>query len=220
MTPATDITPPPMTDIHDIKPLLVIGSQWPWWVWLIGALLLLSAAAWIVWRRRRLVAKDQPPSEPLLPPDTMAFRELDLLAATGRSDPKQFYFSLSAILRQYAERRFGFPAAEMTTEEFLDDIRKMALSDALRLSLAQFCRNSDPIKFADAKPDATGMSRDLAFVRQFVQQTTTVQVTEENNNGAPKLKAANPTQPKRLPSQQPLPERSLQTNHQTPNTKH
>ncbi len=220
MTPATDITPETMTDIHDIKPLLVIGSQWPWWIWLIGALLVLSAVAWIVWRRRRRVGRHPLPSEPPLPPDAAAFRELDLLAATGSGDPKQFYFSLSAILRQYAERRFGFPAAEMTTEELLGDIRKMALPDALRLSLTQFCRSSDPIKFADADADATGMGRDLAFVRQFVQQTTAVQAPEENNNGDPELKAADPTQPKQLPGQPPMPERSLRTNYETPNPKH
>ena len=46
-----------------------------------------------------------------------ALQMLDALAAEGRLDPKQFYFRLSAVIRRYIERRFDFPAAEMTTEE-------------------------------------------------------------------------------------------------------
>lgn len=173
----------PMTDIHDIKPALAFGAHWPWWLWLLIVLALVSVCALIWWFRRRSSANQGIAAPPAWPPEVEAFQQLDALAADGQGDPKRFYFSLSAVLRYYVERRFGFPAAEMTTEELLPRIQHLPMADALAKAFKRFCLSSDPIKFADAPADPARMGQDITFARQFVEETTAA--IEPTTPGAP-----------------------------------
>ena len=219
MTAPVNDSTSPMTDIHDIKPALAFGAQWPWWVWLVIVLGLAALAALTWWlRRQRQKDTDTATSDPMLPPDVEAFQQLDRLAARGNDNPKLFYFSLSAILRRYVERRYDFPAAEMTTEELLPQIQRLDLADALADEVKHFCRNSDPIKFADAPSSQANTSKDLAFVRQFVEQTTQAAVEDIEGDQSSATHSPAPLQ-KQLPQPNPLPERSPNTKHQTQNTK-
>ena len=105
-------------------------------------------------------------------PEVEAYALLDDLAAGDHGDLKRFYFRLSAILRHYMERRYGIPAAEMTTEELLPAVGRLDLSLDLTGQVKSFCLRSDPIKFAGAVADAGRVAHELAFVRDFVRQTT------------------------------------------------
>jgi hypothetical protein len=170
-----------MTDIHDIKPLLAVGADWGWLLWL--ALTLAAAAAvlliWRWWRRRR-----RPPEEigvdPLPSPEAEALALLEELGADRSADGKQFYFRLSGILRRYLERRFAIPAAEMTLEELLPQVARLPLDTDLAGPLEALCRQAEPIKFADATADPGRMPVDLAFVRNLVHRTTPVEEKEES----------------------------------------
>jgi hypothetical protein len=166
-----------MTDIHDIKPILELGSDWQWLFYLAGGLALatgLLLLAWWLWKRRK---RDEAvfPATPAMPPDAEAYTALDALAADKGLDPKQFYFRLSAVLRHYMERRFDFPAAEMTTEELLPQVDQISLDSSLALELKTFCRQTDPIKFAGVTANQDRLAQDLAFSRSFVRQTTVKQ---------------------------------------------
>jgi hypothetical protein len=165
--------PAGMADIHDIKPILKIAADWHWLIWAVGGLLLLIAA-WMIWQHWRQRPR-HPETAPAPPsPDAEAHLQLDRLAAAGTADGKQFYFQLSAILRHYVERRFAFPAAEMTIEELLPRMATLALDADLVRAFERFCRTAEPIKFADIAGDPGGMSHDLAFVRDFVDRTTQI----------------------------------------------
>lgn len=164
----------PMTDIHDIKPALAMGADLNWLIWLAAAMVavaVLAAVAWWLWRRRKKTAAE-PAATPLPAPEVEAYALLDGLAAEDHGDLKRFYFRLSAILRRYMERRYGIPAAEMTTEELLPAVGRLDLSLDLAGQVKSFCLRSDPIKFAGAVADAGRLAYELAFVRDFVRQTT------------------------------------------------
>jgi hypothetical protein len=169
MNGTSDGNATPMTDIHDIKPLLSMGLDLQWLYWVLGALALgaLALLARYLWRRR----KKAEPSIPAPSPEAAhieAGLALDALAAQTGISGKQYYFSLSAILRRYLERRFGFPAVEMTTEELLPRLDGLPLdTDALKT----FCLYTDPIKFAGADAPRNRMDDDMAMVRSFVRRT-------------------------------------------------
>lgn len=180
--PTVNADVPPMTDIHDIKPLLAPGPDLRWLYWALGiaAVLLLAALAWRLWKKRKKPAAAQPDSPPI-PAETEAYQMLDALAADGDLHPKQFYFRLSAILRRYIERRYDIPAAEMTTEELLPKVDRLHLGIELAQPLKAFCRVADPIKFADAPADKARMATDMAFARDFVRKTTEMLKTDVGN---------------------------------------
>jgi hypothetical protein len=164
-----------MTDIHDIKPILAVGDDWPWLYMALAMAVLMIVALWIRrwWKRRERPALSRP-AAPAVAADEEAYGALDALAAENAMAPKQFYFRLSAVLRRYVERRFDFPAAEMTTEELLPRMDQLPLDRALAGQFESFCRFADPVKFAGAGARQDRLARDLAFARDFVRQTTVV----------------------------------------------
>jgi hypothetical protein len=171
-----------MTDINDIKPIVDLGGDWQWLLYLIGGIIILIgllAPAWWLWKRRKK-PETMLPKAPPMAPDAEAYDALDALAAENGLDPKQFYFRLSAVLRHYMERRYAFPAAEMTTEELLPQVDQLTLEASLVQELKAFCRMVDPIKFAGAAAQHERLAQDLAFTRDFVRQTTEMlEVSEE-----------------------------------------
>lgn len=171
--PATGGNATAMTDIHDIKPVLALEGQLTWLYWVLAALALvgLLALAWYMWKRRQK-PQTAVPAAVVISPDQEAYQALDALAAETGLAPKQFYFRLSAVVRLYTERRFEFPAAEMTTEELLPRVDRLPLAHDLAADLKAFCRIADPIKFADAPAERERMTHDLVFARDFVRQTT------------------------------------------------
>ena len=163
---------PPMTDIHDIKPLVHIGGDIPWGVILvIAAIIIILLAAFLYWRhlRKSIEVKDVIVE---LPPEVNAHRALDQMTDVNQIDGKAFYYNLSAILRQYIFERFRLNAPEMTTEELLPQLGPLDLDSELYDGVLRLCQGADPIKFAGQRPQIRQMELDLMFVRKFVDGTT------------------------------------------------
>lgn len=161
-----------MTDIHDIKPILLVGAQHRWLCWLAGALSLSAALLLIGWLSRR---RGRPPPDPALPPPSPAAEahaQLDRLAADTTMAGKHFYFQLSSILRYYIARRFAIPAAGMSVEELLPRVARLPIAPGLVQELETFCRAAEPVKFAGHAANPGRMAQDLAFARDFVARTT------------------------------------------------
>lgn len=187
--PSDNMVPPPlhpggateMSDIHDIKPALAVGTDLTLWLWVAAGVLVLIALvlALYFWRRRKRSQSEQADT-PAVPADVQALNDLDALAAEGDLDGKPFYFRLSAVLRTYLEGRYAFAAAEMTTEELLPAVDRLGWPAEMNRALRDFCRTSDPVKFADAPTPRDRMASDLAYVRELVLRT---RVTEEDAAG-------------------------------------
>lgn len=190
-----------MTDIHDIKAALDPGADLVWLYWLLAALALAALVVLGLWIRKRSKKGPRAAVEPApVAPEAEAYGLLDALAADGGIDGKGFYFRLSAIVRRYVERRFEFPAAEMTTEELLPRLDRLPLAGDLARSLKSFCRLTDPIKFAGAAVNPGRMGQDLAFAREFVQRTTQAAQAELSNGVKNQDKGpVEPQDPKQLP---------------------
>lgn len=178
--PAGTPNPSAMTDIHDIKPVLDLGADWPWGMILAGGALalLLLALAWWLWKRRQGSERPGAVVVPVMAPDQEAFTALDALAAETGLSPRQFYFRLSAILRRYVERRYHFPAAEMTTEELMPQVDRLPLEGRLAAAFKAFCREADSIKFAGAAARIERVKESLVFCRDFVRRTTQMEEDE------------------------------------------
>lgn len=183
VVPSGQTDAPPMTDIHDIKPILDISGNGGWeWVLLGCAVaLLLVALAWWLWKRRQRSESPTAEKAPPLAPDREALAALDALTAETGLASKQFYFRLSAILRRYVERRYQFPAAEMTTEELIPHMDRLPLDRDLATAFKTFCREADPIKFAGATARRDRVDRDLVFCRDFVRRTATMETGQDRS---------------------------------------
>jgi len=165
--------PEPMTDIHDIRGPVPVGFDAPWLIPVLltlAGVLIILALVWWWWRCRSKRPIDT--IVPELPPEMIANEALGEIGDVRGVDGKAFYFRLSAILRQYIFGRFGVGAPEMTTEEFLPCIDRLAVDRELARQLKQLCRSMDPVKFGGVTTMEKQMEADLFFVRSFVRQTT------------------------------------------------
>lgn len=160
-----------MTDIHDIKPLEKIGFDHKLLIYLAAlvlAVLLIAALIYYFKKRRK---KEKQISHVTDPPGKIAFRSMDELMGMQDLSGKEFYFRLSLIIRNYIQGRYNINAPEMTTEEFIPEIRRLALSRELQESLKRFVITSDPVKFAGAAADRSKIKSDLEFARGLVKET-------------------------------------------------
>lgn len=98
---------------------------------------------------------------------------------------KQYYSSLSDILRTYLAGRFGVGAMEMTTDEISDALRDLDIEQKQKMSLEAVLRDADLVKFAKVEPEAE--SNELAFDRAFyfVEETKPVENTDEDEEDEP-----------------------------------
>ena len=170
-----------MTDVHDIKPIIVPKSLPMAAIWIVSTLLVLILALLLgryLWRRRK-GAPDIPTLTPELPAEENARLALNALAAERLVDGRRFYFRLSEILRRYLFERYAIGAPEMTPEELQPLVAGLDLPEGQRGVLNRFWSHSEPVKFAGHAALETEMAADLEEVRQFVETTTAAYKTAE-----------------------------------------
>jgi hypothetical protein len=140
-----------------------------WRFSLLLGILGLVLGAWLLRRRR-------PRSEPPLPPDQYALRELDRIEETllpPRGEPEVYHTQLSHVLRRYLTERFGLYALQQTTAEFLEAVPRIAqLSVQQQAMLRDFFERCDLAKFARAGAPPEECRRTTELARELVRQTT------------------------------------------------
>ena len=178
---------PDATDIRDIKPPEPVPVDWrPYWV-LGGALALLAAIAALVWRIRSRPARAAGALPPRPPHELAAeaLAELRRRNLVARGAFKEYYSTLSGIVRTYLEQRFRLRAPEMTTEEFLlTTAREGRLDPGHRRLLGDFLVESDLVKFARHLPTIADSERAWSAAQRFVDETAPLTAPEPERRRA------------------------------------
>jgi hypothetical protein len=171
-----------VTDIRDVKPLIVTDRGLPAWVLAAmagGMTLVLALVALLWWRRRQ-----RPVSVPPPPAYEVAFAALDSLRQTDFSDleaVRDYYFRISEILRAYIEGAFSLNATDLTTDEILPRLVSLeGLAEAQRHDLREFLRHTDEVKFAERRPSAGEIEHAYEHALSFVEATAPPVETGEN----------------------------------------
>lgn len=157
---------PPVTRLQPFyRRLLVPGA-------VAAAAIAAALAGWRLWRRRRA----KTPAIPPLSPYDQAILALDALLQQKlpeNGEYQAYYTGISAILRQYLERRFALHAPKLTTEEFLHELASHA--DARlqphRPLLQDFLTACDLVKFAGQIPTVAQDLRLAQSCRNFLDGT-------------------------------------------------
>lgn len=139
---------------------------------LIGILLIVALWWWL--RQRKTKRVPPVPATLSLSPEEWASQALDELEETKlwqQGDVKAHYTALTAILREYLERRFGIHAMEQTSDEILRQLKKRNLNRTLLQDTEELLSVADLIKFAKADPGIDIHAATIARVRTFVHET-------------------------------------------------
>ncbi len=179
-----------MQDIHDIKPPVEVGIDPAVLNFIIAAIaLLLSLAAgyflfrYIKKRLNKHTQKDMILLPPPLPPDEAALRELSSIADLITTDPRLYYFRITALVKTFIGKMFDINAPEMTTQEIICAINTLKIEKSLTSPLREFFLSSSMVKYAAVMPELDQMKSDEQFVRQFIDSVMAGRLkSNENEN--------------------------------------
>ena len=159
---------------HGPKPPVAVKVRSFLWAWLLGGLAL--AIALLVLRKR--LARRKPAGEgdaeagPFA--DDLALERLAALRANApwsRGDGRGAIFALSEIVRAYLGERLRFNALDLTSEEFVAELRRRRLIGLDLAGLIEELRWEDLVKFAKLEPTAEQCLAGIELSESLVHHT-------------------------------------------------
>ncbi len=160
------------------KEIMAAPFSWEDWlpVFLLSVLLLVWVFAlsyfYIRYRDGKPIVKIAKLAPRVLP-HAKALEEIDRIKAEKawtKEDSKEYYTRLTAILRTYIERRYGFNAMEMTSTEIIDRLLKGQPPESLD-ELRLLFRTADLVKFAKYNTQINENDANLVSAVEFINQT-------------------------------------------------
>jgi hypothetical protein len=159
-------------DILDIKPVQTLSI--PWWVWLLIVLVLaviIGGGYWLVqrWQKQPAAPKEKLP--PQKEPYQIALEKLEAmekLSPETQQEFKQYYSSLSEILREFIEKHYRVPALEQTTSE-IDYALRRKLTALETEKVRTILESADLVKFAKFYPSLMEAKENLSRTRECVR---------------------------------------------------
>ena len=121
----------------------------------------------------------------VLPPHLWAMKKIEKLKSdeVRRADTKEYYSELTDVLRNYIQRRYGFNALEMTSNEIVDRLMS-ATDDASLDELKELFATADLAKFAKLQTQLSENDENLLRAMNFINATK----VEEKEGGEEKPK--------------------------------
>ena len=165
----------------DIKPPAELPPPpFPWKAAGIAALALsLLGAAFYLWHRRRRPpgAGPEAPAVPSVPPHERAYRELEQLLASHLlrdGKIKEFHVELAEIIKRYLAGRFGIETLERTSEEVIEEMKRVRVGTASTGLVREFLAETDLVKFARHFPAEEEVRLTVDRAYRLVDQTKLV----------------------------------------------
>ena len=155
-------------------PLPKVMKEPLWHKWIIGLLILFSLVfIYIIWKWFRMKNSNKQINEyERLSPMEIALKELSALKHSGlveEGQVKLFYIRLSAILKNYISRNYGFLAIECTTYETNLQLKSYVSDVHVRERIKNQLEIFDLVKFAKFRPKDRTHAKNIDDVIQLVQ---------------------------------------------------
>ncbi|MBF0412748.1 MAG: hypothetical protein HQK70_08555 [Desulfamplus sp.] len=188
-----------MQDIHDIKPPVEVGidpAVVKFIIAVVAVLLCLIAGYFLFGYIKKRLSKKRNNNIMLLPPpppaDEAALKELANIADLMMTEPRLYYFRLTALVKTFIGKMFDINAPEMTTQEIITAINtltidrttakerttkesniaiplaKCGIERCMIAPIREFFLSSSMVKYAAMIPQIEQMKSDEQFIKQFI----------------------------------------------------
>ena len=84
---------------------------------------------------------------------------------------KDYYTDLTGIAREYLEGQFDIDAIEMTSDEILEEVRKIQFDSIIFSKLQNTLITADLVKFAKATPGSTENENAFKDINSFIEES-------------------------------------------------
>ena len=160
---------------HDIKSIIEVKSEWPWWIWALiaaGGLLLLLLIIYLI-KRKKKKGVDLPIFDAKLSPFEEAmqsFNELEKENLIELNKAKEFHTKLVIILKRYLSRKTNANQFHLTTGEILVKLNKYHFSEEQFSGYANSLQMSNAVKFAKYIPPASEDENCFLEIRNMITE--------------------------------------------------
>ena len=170
---------------HDIKTIIEVKDEIPWWMWAGAAALLLLLATLVIYlvkyfRKRKKIV---PLFNSKLSPFDEAMQSLGALQnehLLAKNDQKQYHSRLAAIFKLYLSRKMQQNVLNLTSSETLLLLDGTLLSKVDTALLAGVLRMSDAVKFAKYVPPVAESESSWITTRKVIEQLEKLVFTDQN----------------------------------------
>jgi hypothetical protein len=150
-SPTDSITP-----FHDIKNIIEVKKEWPWWAWSLAGAGIILLILWILFLTRFLRKKKNTSIfESRLSPYDEAMQllsELDKEKPADNDQIKEYHLRLTEIFKRYLSRVTNTYQLHLTTDELLMELNGFNLSKEQIADFAYSLRMGNAVKFAQYIP--------------------------------------------------------------------
>lgn len=164
-------------DIKAIKPPLAPARSFRGGI-LIAVMMAISAGfvflLYLKFSRKKTGFSSSKPAGASLTPQDAAFRRLSEIQSARilkKGDIKECYVEVSDCLRRFLEKTLNIKAPDMTTEEFLEDLKfSPKLSNEQKKLLEDFMLHCDMVKFAKYTPSQQEVDSTFKSAFRLIEQ--------------------------------------------------
>ena len=160
---------------HDIKTIIAVKDNWPWWVWALiafGCILILSLIVLLIIKARKKKS-EMPIFDSKLSPYEEAmqsFAGLEKENLIDQNKAKEFHTKLVVILRKYLSRKTNSNQFHLTTDEIIKKLDDYHFSETQITGYADSLQMSNAVKFAKYIPPAEEDERCFVEIKNMVTE--------------------------------------------------
>lgn len=173
------------TDIRGFKDVVDIDSKALQYLLFAGGGVLLLAFAWLLYKKFGSKSGAGYQDVRIRSAEEIALERLNKLTDSDllrRNQVKEYFLTLSEILRIYFEHRFQILAVESTTDETLRNLKQKNIDAGLFQKIREVLETSDLAKFAKFKPDPLDIRKINQKSREIIEEAAPKPRVEETEN--------------------------------------
>lgn len=133
---------------------------------------------YIIKRSKNKEVVEEEDSKPQIPAIITAREKLAQLSTANlwqSGKYKDYYTDLTDIAREYLEGQFDIDAIEMTSDEIIEEVRKIQLDNIIFNKLQNTLTTADLVKFAKATPSPAENENAFNDITSFIEESFTFQ---------------------------------------------
>jgi hypothetical protein len=170
---------------HDIKSIIEVKDEVPWWIWAGAAALIILLVVLVVYLVKYFKRRKKPASvfNSKLSPFDEAMQSLDALQKEQllyKGDVKQFHTRLIDIFKRYLSRKMQKNILNLTSSDILLLLNDTLLSKADTSLIAGSLRMTDAVKFAKYFPPTSESESALINTKKVIEQIDNLIFTDQN----------------------------------------
>ncbi len=158
---------------HDIKMIIEVKKEWPWWIWALLGLGIILLIGWIIFLRRFLKKRKTTSSlftSKLSPFDEamQSLSELEKEQLIQNNKVKEYHTKLTEIFKRYLSRKENTYKLHLTSDEILIELNDLNLPKEQIADFANCLRMGNAVKFAQYIPPVYENEKCLIQTKEMI----------------------------------------------------